>query len=201
MLKVELSDWLLTVSGGVLACCLCCSCAYRPDACVGCAQQLAVHLDCLALCGGREQRLAPQQFPKDAAECPGINGRAVAVRAQQQLRGAVPQGHNPGCEAVAIWGEVPVADDGCESSTARERHVWGEMSVADGECAPAARARHRVLPSVVQGLAVHGVLRRGGLMSTLANNTEHACMEAGCRQQDAPLLLLLLLRSQLLPGS
>jgi hypothetical protein len=55
------------------------SCTHWPYAGVGCAQQLAVHLDRLPLCRCGKQGLSLQQLPKDAAQRPCINGRAIAV--------------------------------------------------------------------------------------------------------------------------
>jgi hypothetical protein len=47
--------------------CLRCT-AYRPDALRECPEQLAVHLQALALPAGRKQRLPTQQLPKGAAQ-------------------------------------------------------------------------------------------------------------------------------------
>lgn len=44
----------------------------------------------------REHWLHPQQLPEDAAHGPDVNVRGVLLGAQQQLRGAVPQGDDDG---------------------------------------------------------------------------------------------------------
>jgi hypothetical protein len=82
---------------------------YRPDALCRCAQQLAVHLQALALATRRKQRLPTQQLPQNAAKCPCVNSRAVAAAAQQQLRRPVPQSDDSRGEAPSVRVKVPVS--------------------------------------------------------------------------------------------
>jgi hypothetical protein len=82
---------------------------HRPDALCGCAQQLAVHLQALALAARRKQRLPTQQLPQDAPKCPCVYCRAVAAAAQQQLRRPVPQSDDSRGEAPSVRVKVPVS--------------------------------------------------------------------------------------------